>query len=291
MNRMDEFRQQLQARMSALRTGSPASFAHATGTESEAAKSRGEHAAFLTPQPEEVWQWWEAVRGSMHVRMNEQYYSCAESTEFCYLHNDDTINAFAKRNDSKEKPFRIVFFGGAMRFSRLASLAVAVDVCGRPGTASRFARSIEMGGKMSPARALEIMSECGLDEQFTMPGVKAKAQAVSSGMIIGILAHEMGHVCLGHVLGPNYYESNQEIGRNHEREADSFASSITAANPFGEYMYEGTLFWHYVLALQEGNEAVASTHPLERERLANLIRANASKASSLGINLRNLDAC
>ncbi len=274
--------------MSSLRTGGSPVCTRTPGLESETAKSRLEFAAFLTPSPEEVWQWWEAVRGSMHVRMNEQYYSCAESTEFCYLHDDDTVNAFARRNDGKEKPFGIVFFGGAMRFSRLASLAVAIDMCGRPGTASRFARSIEMGGTMSPARALEIMSECGLDEQFTMPGVKAKAHAVSSGMIIGILAHEMGHVCLGHVLGPNYYESNQEIGRNHEREADSFASSITAANPFGEYMYEGTLFWHYVLALQEGNEAVASTHPLERERLENLIRANASKASSLGINLMSI---
>ena len=113
------------------------------------------------------------------------------------------------------------------------------------------------------------------------------AQAVSAGMIIGILAHEMGHVCLGHVMGPNYYKTNQEIGRNHEREADSFASSITAATPFGEYVYEGMLFWHYVLAQQQGNEAVESSHPLERERLENLIRANSSKASALGIRLPN----
>lgn len=289
MNRIDEFRQQLQARMLSLRTGSSSVCARSPGLESETAKSRGELAAFLTPAPEEVWQWWEAVRGSMHVRMNEQYYSYADATEFLYIHNDDRINAFAGRNDKKDKPFRIVFLGGAMRFSRMASLAVAVDICGRPGTASRFARSIEMGGTISPARAMEVMSECGLDEMFTLPGARAKAQAVSSGMIIGILAHEMGHVCLGHVLGPNYYESNPEIGRNHEREADSFASSITAANPFGEYVYEGMLFWNYVLAKQEGNQAVASTHPLGRERLENLIRANSSKASSLGINLMNLD--
>jgi len=288
MNRMDEFRQQLQNRMAALRTGSSAAFVHTPGHEAEGAKSRGEVERYLTPAPEEVWQWWEAVRGSMHVRMNEQYYSYAAATDFMYVHDDDTINAFAGRNDNKEKPFRIVFFGGAMRFSRLASLAVAVDMCGRPGTAARFARSVDMGGQMSPARALAVMSECGLDEMFTLPGVKAKAQAVSSGMIIGILAHEMGHVCLGHVVGPSYYDSNQEIGRNHEREADSFASSITAANPFGEYVYEGMLFWHYVLAQQEGNEAVASTHPLERERLENLIRANASKASGLGINLMTI---
>ena len=290
MNRMDEFRQQLQSRMASLRTGgaSAPSFMATPSMSAEKDRTANEIARFLTPAPEEVWQWWEAVSRSMHVRMNEAYYSYANGTEFYYLHDDDTINAFAGRNDKEDKPFRIVFFGGAMRFSRLASLAVAVDMCGRPGTAARFAKSIDMGSKMSPQQAVTMMSECGLDDQFNLPGVKAKAQAVSSGMIIGILAHEMGHVCLNHVVGPNYYESNQEIGRNHEREADSFASSITAANPFGEYVYEGMLFWHYILAKQEGNEAIESTHPLERERLENLIRANASKASALGINLMNL---
>ncbi len=288
MSRIDEFRQQLQSRMASLRSGSASAFMHTPGLESETAKSDNELARFLTPAPEEVWQWWEAVRGSMHVRMNEQYDNYADATEFIYVHDDDTINAFAGRSDNKDKPFRIVFFGGAMRFSRMASLSVAIDVCGRPGTASRFARSVDMDGAMSPSRALELMSECGIDEMFTLPGVRAKAQAVSSGMIIGILAHEMGHVCLGHILGPNYYGSNPEIGRNHEREADSFASSITAANPFGEYVYEGMLFWNYVVAKQEGDQAVASTHPLGRERLENIIRANSSKASSLGINLYNI---
>ena len=241
--------------------------------------------AYLTPTQEEVWQWWENVRTSMHVRLNPAYDNYAAGTEFVYAHDDDTINAFAGQNDDEKKPFRIVFFGGAMRFSRLASLAVAVDMCGRPGTASRFAKSIDMDGRMSIQGAIETMSDCGLDEMLFLPGVRSKAQAISSGMIIGILAHEMGHVCLGHVLGPSYYDSNLEIARNHEREADSFASSITAACPFGEYVYEGTLFWHYVLAKQEDNQTVASTHPLSRERLENIIRANSSKASSLGIHI------
>lgn len=181
--------------------------------------------------------------------------------------------------------YLIAFYGGAVRFSRLASLAVAVDICGRPGTASRFAKTIDNGGLMSRQTALDIMAGCGLDEAFSLPGVQTKAQAVSAGMIIGVLAHEMGHVCLGHVDGPSYYDSNPEIARNHEREADSFASSITAATPFGEYVYDGTLFWHYVLAQQQGNTAIESTHPLERERLENLIRANPSKASALGIGM------
>ena len=285
MNRLDEFRQQLQNRMAAFRAGGTTSFSRSAAQASESARGGGEIAGYLTPSREEVWQWWESVRGSMHVRMNDMYRTHAAGTEFYYVHDDDTINAFAGQSEDEKKLFQIVFFGGAMRFSRVASLAVAVDMCGRPGTASRFARSIDMDGRMSVRSAMNSMAECGLDEMFSLPGVRAKAQAISSGMIVGILAHEMGHVCLGHIHGPSYYESNLEIARNHEREADSFASSVTAACPFGEYVYEGTLFWHYVLAMQEGNGSVASTHPLSRERLENIIRANTSKASMLGIRI------
>ena len=285
MNRLDEFRNQLKNRMAAIRTGGTASFSRGAGYGEIGVRNNSEIVDYLMPSREEVWQWWETVRNSMHVRMNEMYSNFAAGTEFFYVHDDDTINAYAGQGDDEKKPFEIVFLGGAMRFSRIASLAVAVDMCGRPGTASRFARSIDMDGKLSARAALNTMSECGLDEMFNMPGVRAKAQAISSGMIVGILAHEMGHVCLGHIHGPSYYESNLEIARNHEREADLFASSITAACPFGEYVYEGTLFWHYVLAVQEGNESVASTHPLSRERLENVIRANSSKASMLGIRI------
>lgn len=284
MTRIEEFRQQMATRMEALRTGGMDVGGQVSRSAATVENAAAQAAAYLTPTQEEFLQWWDAVRGSMHVRMNESYNASASKVKLQYLSDNDQINAFAARAQDGDG-YLIAFYGGAVRFSRLASLAVAVDMCGRPGTASRFAKTIDTGGIMSRKMAMDIMSDCGLDEAFSLPGVQTKAQAVSAGMIIGVLAHEMGHVCLGHVMGPNYYGMNQEIGRNHEREADSFASSITAATPFGEYVYEGTLFWHYVLAQQQGNEAVESTHPLERERLENLIRANSSKASALGIGL------
>lgn len=279
MTRSEDFRRRLEERMASLRSGGAAC---ATGR-----NAAGEAANYLTPPLEEVLQWFEAVVGSMHVRMNESYLASARSVRFVCDADNDEINAYASRSDDQQSKFVICFHGGALRFCRLASLAVAADMCGRQGTASRFAQSVNFTGRMSAKDALQEMTDCGLDEIFCLPGVRQKAQAVSAGMIIGILAHEMGHVCLGHVLGPNYYQSNQEIGRNHEREADSFASSVTAASPFGEYVFEGTLFWFYALAMQETDQKVATTHPLSRERLENLIRANPSKASALGIRLPN----
>ena len=265
--------------MASLRSGGDGLAATAT--------PKDDLANYLTPPAEEVVQWFSSVLHSTHVQMNESYRATASEVEFKYELDDDSVNAYAGRNQGGDKRFVIAFLGGAMRFSRLASLAVAADLCGRPGTASRFAQSLDSVSRMSRKDSIELMTDCGLDEIFSLPGIKTKAQAVSAGMIIGILAHEMGHVCLGHVMGPNYYNSNQEIGRNHEREADSFASSVMAASPFGEYVFEGTLFWYYALSMQELDQKVATSHPLSRERLENLIRANSSKASALGIRLPN----
>ena len=141
--------------MAAIRTGgTTSSFSRTAGMAAASSRGGNEIAGYLTPSREEVWQWWESVRGSMHVRMNDVYRNFAAGTEFFYVHDDDTINAFAGQSEDEKKPFQIVFFGGAMRFSRIASLAVAVDMCGRPGTASRFARSIDMNGMMSIRGAL-----------------------------------------------------------------------------------------------------------------------------------------
>ena len=282
MTRMEEFRRQTVARMKDLRSGAGAGEGRPSAAAATRLDATSQAAAYLTPTMDEFLLWRDAVCGSMHVRTNESYNASASKVRFQYLSDNDQINAYAAQAPDGDG-YVIVFYGGAVRFSRLASLAVAVDMCGRPGTASRFAKTIDNNGMMSRKMAMDIMTGCGLDETFTLPGVQTKAQAVSAGMIIGVLAHEMGHICLRHVNGPNYYDTNLEIARNHEREADSFASSITAATPFGEYVYEGTLFWHYVLAQQQGNDAVESTHPLERERLENLIRANSTKASALGI--------
>lgn len=279
MGRIDEFRKRMESRMAALGGTGEGGGGTGRGADLEAI------ARYLTPTEDEMLQWWEAVARSPHVRENARYAAAAAATRLGYLPGNDGVNAFA-RTAQDGKGFEIVFYGGAVRFSRLAAMAVAQDLCGRKGTAARFARAMEdFAGSLPAKLASEVLVECGLDEGFGAPGVAGKAQAVSAGMFIGVLGHEMGHVCLGHVEGPNYYAANQEVSRNHEREADSFASSVTAMTPFGECLYEGTLFWHAVLAMQQGAEAAESTHPLERERLENLIRANPSKASALGIRL------
>ena len=81
-------------------------------------------------------------------------------------------------------------------------------------------------------------------------------------------------------------KKNIEIDRNEEREADSFASSVISASPFGEYIFAGTLFWHYAMAMQSDTDSdLASNHPLSRERFENFVRSNSEKAAAMGITL------
>ncbi len=61
---------------------------------------------------------------------------------------------------------------------------------------------------------------------------------------------------------------------------------MISASPFGEYVFAGTLLWHYALAVQaDGESDLASTHPLSKERFKNFVRQNAEKAAAMGIKL------
>lgn len=283
MGRLDEFRARTQTRMSAIGGG----VTESTGCRADPGSRevlRHELATYLTPGREEVWQWWQMLVQSPYLHTNTAYADAMRRTNFYYRHDENVLNAYACRENGQQGGFAVNFFGGMMRFCRLASLAVAADMCGRPGTAARFAQVFDLYASLSPMDALREMEMQGLDDVYALAGVKSRALAISSGMIISILAHEMGHICLGHVQGPNYYDSNHEISRNREREADSFAATITAASPFGEYMLAGILFWAYAMAQQEKG-AAATTHPLSIERFNNFVRANPTLAATFGLNV------
>ena len=132
------------------------------------------------------------------------------------------------------------------------------------------------------------MKKHGLYTALDRDEIRMKANGISAGMILTILAHEMGHIVLGHVAHTSGI--GLEISRNQEREADSFASSVISASPFGEYMFVGMLFWHYALMLLEGAQPAAGddgesqTHPCSRERYENLVKANPSKAAVFGLS-------
>jgi hypothetical protein len=120
-------------------------------------------------------------------------------------------------------------------------------------------------------------------ERFSDEAWLSNAKSISRGIMLGVLAHEAGHIALGHVWGWN---KGSERSRNQEREADSFAHSVASGSADADSMFAGNLMFHFAYAINEaknGDSEMARTHPYSEERLFNLIRDNASTAKLYGI--------
>lgn len=246
---------------------------------------------YVQPSATEASQLFEYVRRSPVVQDNALYAQTMNSARFEYhatpeYKDQDRVNANAGLDKGGTPVIRL--FGGAARIGRIAALSIAAMERGGDADApQRFLKTLTRPqcGYFTVADAVQVVNDAGLAVAFSDDSVLTKAKTISAGLMLGILAHEAGHLCLGHSFSNVvYYETNLEVARNREREADSFSSSVIATSPFGEQILAGTLLWHFVLASQEEG-AVESTHPLSRERLENIVRANRDLAKSLGIEL------
>lgn len=250
--------------------------------------------AYLTPSDAEMDQLYSYVVNSPFVAENLQYRDRLKDIPFIYTPTNDTVNAAAGRrivekDGKKGLAFHTVFYGGAARYARLVGLAAALQDAGHKDMLKKFVAAMPRSfcARCNDDDCVRFIAENGLGAAFADEKIRQKALSYSSGTIVSVLAHECGHHALGHLLGFSE-KRNLEIDRNQEREADSFASSIISASPFGEYIFAGTLFWHYAVAVQADRDSdAASNHPLSKERFENFVRANAEKAAAMGIVLSN----
>ena len=249
--------------------------------------------AYLTPSDAEMEQLYRYVVSAPFVAENLQYSDRLKEIPFIYVATNDVVNAAAgrrlvKRDGKEVLAFHTVFFGGAARYARLVGLAAALQDAGHKDMLKKFVDAMppRFCARCAEDDCVAFIAKNGLAPAVADEGIRQKAISYSSGTIVSVLAHESGHHALGHLLSfPE--KANLEINRNQEREADSFASSVISASPFGEYIFAGTLFWHYAVAMQGDDDTdAASNHPLSRERFENFVRANADKAAAMGITLK-----
>ena len=238
------------------------------------------------------------VCASAHVAGNRQYAQVADRLHFVIARQICDINAFATRGEfsqSADIPAdapMIYILGGAIRYAKLISAAyVASSVIKemKPEAGNLMPAFVQAIGywvisnnaKIGLAEMAEFAGKLGLHYFIAAEMTARKISSFASAMLIGILAHEFGHLALGHVQGGS---ANLEVSRNQEREADSFASSVISTSPFGGYLVLGMVLWDLVWVWYEkATGAPATTHPLSSERLADLIRANPSAAAELGL--------
>lgn len=229
----------------------------------------------------------EMVRASPHVTQNEMYSAVARNIRFVYDSNDDEINAYATLESlggGARRPV-VVLLAGFTRLAEVAALTLADSHHrGDSDKMQSLVKSLRdnwQGTLSKPQAGLFVFEKdlYSIDDDK----VVEEAKGIEAGMLIAAIAHEVGHLALGHLYRTKS-EKSPEISRNQEREADLFASSVMSASPFGQYIFEGFFLFHFVNAAKDESDLDYKTrsHPYSRERLINLIRQNQSKAKALG---------
>jgi hypothetical protein len=213
------------------------------------------------------------VFASDHVTSNARYDSAARSTRFRYLEDDPEFNAYATTRFVGPE---VVVFGGLVR--RFAEVALCTTVGG--GADSERA----LLGYVS-ARTPEDRGAALALEQRGGGSLLPWQRELLSTMVMFVIAHELGHVCYGHVFGPGYSGQPLDVCRNQERDADRFAGSLIAASPFAPSWLFGQLMALVAIAMMEGGGVITEfgTHPTARERLENSVRNNREAAAALGL--------
>jgi hypothetical protein len=268
----------------------PAKPGAASGTRSFAGLFVGNPHSYFEAEEVDLRQLYAYVRHAPHVTSNRQYEATAEKTILIIAPHDDSINAYAM-HESGENP-QVHMLGGAVSFARLCG--ALRETVGKQNLHD-FARIWSMvgkalqkqGGSLNPEQALALLDEAGGAGFWRDEAVIRAGMEHAAGMIMVIMAHELGHLALGHTLGR---PSNLEVSRNMEREADSFASSVISSSHMSMKPIEGMILWEIAWAWSDSGlrSRQATSHPLWRERLHDFVRANETIASKLGVTLATL---
>ena len=200
------------------------------------------------------------------------------------------MNAYARMDALVDCFPTICIHAGAIRYSRLMAAAYVAsryyaDVRPFPqAVVSMVSMFLRNGMRLTSELAAVYASENGLMRIMCGQESLVEANAIAYGTIIGVLAHEFGHLALGHCNGIGMYLSD-EVSRNQEREADSFASSVVNLSEYRNVIGIGKIIWELALTVfQKVCRETATTHPLSAERLVDFVRANPSTAREIGFD-------
>jgi hypothetical protein len=184
------------------------------------------------------------------------------------------------------KPPLICIQGGLTRVSRLVAAALAANFeYATENSREKLVEAVQRIGRQVVEGQGTLPMESAEDISDTIESCSdSKRKSYNAAMNMTVIAHELGHIALGHTLGDG--RVNFEISRNQEREADSFAASVASSSPFGDYIVAGGIFFWVIMTwidAASGNFS-QTTHPHARERLMDYIRANADQAEAIGFD-------
>jgi hypothetical protein len=207
-----------------------------------------EELALWLPTEEDVEESWHAVLNSRYVQNTPLYVKRLGKVNFNPELEDLRFNAGAIEDPDP----RIIIYGGMVRAFRLiaAGLALHMQLQKDGGTPSHLPRLCEFLGEMIVYGGLDDADVDKVKKCFLKEYVAAKAsgnerfyrvaRSLRAGMEMSVIAHEAGHIALGHT--DRVTTLSYEYSRDHERQADSFAACVIREHPNSEHNFLGHVF-------------------------------------------------
>lgn len=199
---------------------------------------------------------------------------------FAFRLSADEIKAQIPKEPERAKGFipqkyRIAILQGMLDW--ISALAVVVTILDRTGSARKaramlkWMRNAATMGCVGSDLLLRMWDKFHLEEDSVQEEV---ARMYAKTILIAVMAHECGHICLGH-LPCHGQDMHCSIRRNDERQADSWASAVLqscclgAQGAVAAVMMVIGLTWAHKISEEELR---FSTHPMHMERLDHMIR-------------------
>jgi hypothetical protein len=224
------------------------------------------------------------AKGASYVANNPDYKDKADNTKIAY-DPSGTVNAYASSHQHRNEHY-IQMFGGLCHAGLLCSLALVdrnpaelIKVCNFIGERAVIEGEFHLSDVSDGITALNLdTSERNLRE----------AKGFAAGFTLGVVAHELGHICLSHTRRG---EVDDSISRDDERHADLFACSVAGTTIFSQYIVVGLLFGEIVLTwvTKDYSNGPATTHPHSRERVMNMLTSHEETLADYGITRDNIE--
>lgn len=235
---------------------------------------------------------------SKQVRDNDRYRQVADNTEFTY---DDmyVVNAYANRDGDK---YTVCIYRGICEWSSMFSfIAMALE-----NKLISFGQSLKMvrwvvklirrlsnDRENVPddlfARLVHYMcKDCKVNVNLTSQQVELW-YAYTKMVSLTVVAHELGHCCLGHCDDAGYDGTIMSANRNIERQADLFAYSIVQYGGYGTIGAVCAVLQEMSLLVFSTDKYSENTHPASYERVENAFRSFEGQFAKTGpLTAKNL---
>ena len=218
---------------------------------------------------------------SKFVQGNARYRESADNTEFRYESDDPTINAYANKEGNR---YTVTLLRGILMWNGLFGLIWVLADNGQKFSdtlkmvhwASNYLQN-DFDGEIPETIYEDMINGCGVSnpkkiiDSFNQ-GKLEQWRSSTLEIARSVLAHELGHVCLGHVDDSGYDGTIMSANRNIERQADLFACSVLQSGSNVQSAAIATVLSELSL-LCFGNGDGQHTHPASKERITYMMKS------------------